>query len=193
MTPIVGYLRCSMDEELGATEQGAAEGAPRDGRLRSAPPLDASTTSSTSPASRPGACASSTSDYDFLDTVRRAIAWHADAFAERKLTLARGAPARARSRLRRQRPSRTRDDASCSTTPRSSRPRAASSASRSAPLETAYELCVADTGAGVAPDRSDRIFDPFYQVDGSATRELRRTRRRARRSRDASRAASAAT
>ena len=26
-------------------------------------------------------------DYDFLDTVRRAIAWHADAFAERKLTM----------------------------------------------------------------------------------------------------------
>ncbi len=37
-------------------------------------------------------------------------------------------------------------------------------------LETAYELVVADTGAGVPPERVERIFEPFYQVDGSATR-----------------------
>ncbi len=33
-----------------------------------------------------------------------------------------------------------------------------------------YELCVADTGPGVKADRQSRIFEPFYQVDGSATR-----------------------
>ena len=37
-------------------------------------------------------------------------------------------------------------------------------------LETAFELVVADSGAGVPPNRIDRIFEPFYQVDGSATR-----------------------
>ena len=34
-----------------------------------------------------------------------------------------------------------------------------------------YELCVADSGPGVRPDRLHRIFEPFYQVDGSPTRE----------------------
>ena len=32
-------------------------------------------------------------------------------------------------------------------------------------------LCVADTGPGVRPDRVHRIFEPFFQVDGSVTRE----------------------
>ncbi len=35
----------------------------------------------------------------------------------------------------------------------------------------AYELCVADTGPGLPADRHERIFEAFYQVDGSVTRE----------------------
>lgn len=32
------------------------------------------------------------------------------------------------------------------------------------------ELCVADTGPGVAPGVTSRIFEPFFQADGSVTR-----------------------
>jgi signal transduction histidine kinase len=33
-----------------------------------------------------------------------------------------------------------------------------------------FELCVADAGSGVPTGAAERIFDPFYQVDGSPTR-----------------------
>jgi len=33
-----------------------------------------------------------------------------------------------------------------------------------------YQLCVADSGEGIAPERQERVFDAFYQVDGSVTR-----------------------
>jgi signal transduction histidine kinase len=35
----------------------------------------------------------------------------------------------------------------------------------------AVELVVSDTGIGITPEQQTRIFDPFYQVDGSSTRE----------------------
>ena len=44
LTPIVGYLRMLIDEELGDVSQAAAKGAPRDGRLRASPPRRCSTT-----------------------------------------------------------------------------------------------------------------------------------------------------
>ncbi len=33
-----------------------------------------------------------------------------------------------------------------------------------------FEICVADTGPGVAPEAIGRLFDAFYQADGSPTR-----------------------
>jgi two-component system, NarL family, sensor histidine kinase BarA len=33
------------------------------------------------------------------------------------------------------------------------------------------EIRVSDTGIGIAPEQREKVFDPFYQVDSSATRE----------------------
>jgi signal transduction histidine kinase len=38
------------------------------------------------------------------------------------------------------------------------------------PSDRHYELCVADTGPGVPPEASKRVFEPFFQADGSETR-----------------------
>jgi len=108
-------------------------------------------------------------DYDFLDTVRRAIAWHADAFAERKLTVLEEFPrgplpgygdsdrlGRAISQLL--------DNAAKFT------PEGGIVGILVRPLEATYEVVIADTGPGVPRERADRVFDPFYQVDGSPTR-----------------------
>ena len=35
----------------------------------------------------------------------------------------------------------------------------------------ALEIAVSDTGIGIAPEEQQKIFDPFYQVDGSSTRQ----------------------
>lgn len=33
-----------------------------------------------------------------------------------------------------------------------------------------FEICIADTGPGLPPEKTGRLFEPFYQVDGSPTR-----------------------
>lgn len=37
--------------------------------------------------------------------------------------------------------------------------------------EEFFRVVVADSGVGIAPEQQERIFDSFYQVDGSSTRE----------------------
>jgi len=41
-----------------------------------------------------------------------------------------------------------------------------------APARTVVEIRVADTGIGIPDKERERIFDPFYQIDSSSTREF---------------------
>ena len=40
-----------------------------------------------------------------------------------------------------------------------------------APVRSAIEVRVVDTGIGIPPNERQKVFDPFYQVDSSSTRE----------------------
>jgi len=37
--------------------------------------------------------------------------------------------------------------------------------------QSGYEISIADTGPGIPATEKERVFDAFYQIDGSATRE----------------------
>lgn len=168
LTPIVGYLRMLMDEELGETSnpQRKALRAMDDcvRRLRSQLDNLIDVTGLET-----GKMRFFHKDYDFLDTVRRAIAWHADAFAERKLTMLEDFPrgplpgygdsdrlGRAVSQLLDNAAKFTPEGGIVGVGVRSH--------------EGTYELVVADTGPGIPKDREGRVFEPFYQIDGSPTR-----------------------
>lgn len=170
LTPIVGYLRMLMDDELGdtTTAQRKALRAMDDciRRLRSTMDNLIDVTGLET-----GKMRFFHREYDFLDMVRRAIAWHADAFAERKLTMLEEFPrgplpgygdserlGRAMSQLL--------DNAAKFT------PEGGIVGVMVRPREAAYELVVADTGAGIPSERLERIFEPFFQVDGSTTRSF---------------------
>jgi len=116
-------------------------------------------------------------EYDFLDTTRRAIAAVADRMAEARLQLVEDLPRgpltawgdanrlqRAVTQLLDNAAKFTPEGGSVGVRVRRIEPPTPAAAAH-------YELCVADTGPGVRPDRISRIFEPFYQVDGSVTRE----------------------
>jgi signal transduction histidine kinase len=168
LTPIVGYLRMLMDEELGETTkpQRKALRAMDDCVRRLRTQLDNLIDVT---GLETGKMRFFNRDYDFLDTVRRAIALHADAFAERRLTVLEELP---RGPL-----------AGFGDSDRLGRAvsQVLDNAAKFVPEggivgivvrshEGTFELVVADTGPGVPRDRAERIFDPFFQMDGSATR-----------------------
>src|SRR5882672_266265 len=86
MTPIVGYLRMLLDEELGSLNkpQAKAMRAMDDCVRRLRATLDNLIDVT---GLETGRMRFFHRDYDFLDTVRRALASQADAFAERRITL----------------------------------------------------------------------------------------------------------
>ena len=86
LTPIVGYLRMLLDQELGETNKaqkkalGAMDDCIRRLRFTLDNLIDVTGLET-------GKMRFFNKDYDFLDTVRRAIAWHADSIDARKITL----------------------------------------------------------------------------------------------------------
>jgi len=168
MTPIVGYLRMLLDEELGPINkpQGKAMRAMDDCVRRLRATLDNLIDVT---GFETGRMRFFHRDYDFLDTVRRAVAAFADAFADRQVTLLEETPrgplpahgdsdrlARAINQLL---------DNACKFTP----PDGVVGV-RVRVLDDHYEVLVADSGPGVPPERAETVFDPFYQLDGSPTR-----------------------
>jgi signal transduction histidine kinase len=168
MTPIVGYLRMLMDEELGpiTKPQGKAIRAMDDCVRRLRMTLDNLIDVT---GLETGKMRFFHREYDFLDTVRRALAACADGFAEREIMLLEELPrgplpgygdadrlGRAIHQIL--------DNAVKFT------PKGGIVGVRVRALEAAYELLVVDSGPGVPPERAERVFEPFYQVDGSPTR-----------------------
>jgi signal transduction histidine kinase len=169
MTPIVGYIKLLIDEDLGPLSKGqnkalvAMDGCVK--RLRAVLDnlLDVTGLET-------GRMRFAHRDYDFLDTTRRAVASVADKLAERKQTLveellrgplpAWGDPDRLQRAM-----VHILENATKFT------PVGGTVGVRVVRTQTGYELCVADSGPGIQAQNLERIFEPFYQIDGSVTRE----------------------
>ena len=168
LTPIVGYLRMLIDGELGEvqTPQKKALRAMDDCVRRLRASLDNLVDVT---GLETGKMRFFNREYDFLDTVRRAIAQQADAMAERRLTLveelphgpvpAYGDPDRLQRAIL-----QILDNALKFT------PEGGTLGIAVWETESTCEVLVADSGPGVPHDRVDRIFEPFFQIDGSPTR-----------------------
>jgi signal transduction histidine kinase len=168
LTPIVGYLRMLLDEELGelTRPQQKALRAMEESVRRLRATLDNLVDVT---ALETGRMRFANRDYDFLDLVRRVLAAHADAFAERKLVLieelprgplaAYGDPDRLQRAI-----AQLLDNAA------KFAPAGAAIGVRVRALETQYEIVVADDGPGIPAELQERAFEPFLQLDGSPTR-----------------------
>ncbi|MEZ4295671.1 MAG: hybrid sensor histidine kinase/response regulator [Polyangiaceae bacterium] len=169
MTPIVGYVKMLIDEELGPVTKAQAKALRATDdcvrRLRGIIDnlLDVTGLET-------GKLRFLHTEYDFLDTTRRAIAQTADKLAEAKLTLVEELPRGPLTAVgdagRLQRAIVQLLENAAKFTP--SGGTVGVRVGRVAPAH--YEICVADTGPGIPPDRQARMFEPFYQVDGSPTR-----------------------
>jgi signal transduction histidine kinase len=170
MTPIVGYVKLLKDEELGPLTK-AQQKALRamDDCVRRLRALIDNLLDVTG--METGRMRFHHAEYDFLDTTRRAIAAVADRFAQERQQLVEALPRGPllawgdANRLQRAMVQLLENAAKFT-------PPGGPIGVRVAKLATGhYQLCVADSGPGVRPDRLLRIFEPFYQVDGSVTRE----------------------
>jgi signal transduction histidine kinase len=168
LTPIVGYLRMLLDEELGdlSKPQLKALRAMDDCIKRLRGTLDNLVDVT---GLETGRMRFFHREYDFLDTVRRALASQADKLADRRISVVEEMP---------RGPLPAYGDAD-----RLGRAmvQLLDNAAKFAPeggtvgvavrvRQGFYDLVVADTGAGIAPSLAEKIFEPFRQLDGSPTR-----------------------
>ncbi len=168
LTPIVGYLRMLSDQELGPITKPQLKALrAMDDCLRRLRAILDNLIDVTG--LETGRMRFFHRDYDFLDTVRRSLAGQAEKFAERHIALVEQfplgpLPAHGDSDRLGRAVVQLLDNAAKFT------PDQGRVGIRVRALETAYELVVADTGPGVPAERQERVFEPFYQVDGSPTR-----------------------
>src|SRR5262245_197123 len=171
MTPIVGYVKLLKDEELGPLTK-AQQKALRsmDDCVRRLRGLIDNLLDVTG--METGRMRFHHVDYDFLDTTRRAIAAVADRLDEARVHLVEELPRGPlqawgdANRLQRAMVQLLENAAKFT-------PTGGAVGVRVVRLPSGhYELCIADTGPGVSAERVHRIFEPFYQVDGSVTREF---------------------
>ena len=168
MTPIVGYVRLLSDGELGALSppqlkavRAVDECAQRlRGLIDNLLDVTALET---------GRMRFLVREYDFADTVRKSLRRWEGAFAERKLQIVTEVPEALSGQGDAARLGRAVNemlDNAGKFTPEGGavgiRLRRAS--------KSEFELCIADTGPGVPSSAAHRLFEPFYQADGSVTR-----------------------
>ncbi len=171
LTPIVGYLSMLLNDELGPLnkQQQKALRAVDDCTKRLRGQIDNLLDIT---GLETGRIRFVHKDYDFLDTTRRAIAQIADRMADAGVDLVEELPrgplpawgdadrlGRAIQQIL--------DNAAKFT------PRGGHVGVRVRALSTGhYELYVADSGPGIPAEQIERIFEPFFQVDGSPTRQF---------------------
>jgi signal transduction histidine kinase len=170
MTPIVGYVKLLADRELGplTAAQDKALHAMDDcvQRLRGLIDnlLDVTGLET-------GRMRFAHRDYDLGELARRAVARHAARFEEGRVELVTALPREAlRGHGDAERLARAIDqllDNALKFTPAGG---AVGVRVRRLPTGQ-FELCIADSGPGIPAEKVPRLFEPFYQVDGSPTRE----------------------
>ena len=169
MTPIVGYLKLLIDGELGELEtpQVKALRAMDDCVQRLRRLIDSLLDVT---ALETGKMRFAYRDYDLADIVREAIS-RQPAFDDGRMRLVADLPKRGTltgsgdvERLGRAF-DQLLDNATKFT------PAGGTVGVRARRLTSGHlEVCIADTGPGITPEKAKRLFEPFYQVDGSPTR-----------------------
>ncbi len=169
MTPIVGYVKLLLDEELGPLTKAQSKSLrAMDDCVRRLRGIIDNLLDVTG--LETGKLRFMHVEYDFLDTTRRAIAHVADNLDDAKLTLVEELPRGPLTAMgdagRLQRAIVQLLDNAVKFTPAGG-----TIGVRVQKLASGhYEITVADTGPGIPVDRQARMFEPFYQVDGSPTR-----------------------